>query len=168
MGELAATLARLLAAAGPLPVRWADDEGEHWLVVPDRERLRAARPAAAIGFFGQARATVDHGPLLALEESIVGRADALGGLLAYYNVGLSRGGWGNLVLIAPGATVLAAMPDHAVAVGRAAAHYHSIRLHTADLPEGVAAPAALALQTTTLFDFDTAPTRRTVRVHPAT
>ena len=60
LGALRATLGR--AAVGPRAdvLRFADEVAEHHVVVPDWAALDAVRPAAIVGFFGQARADVDH------------------------------------------------------------------------------------------------------------
>jgi len=81
--------------AGPLP--WPDGT-EHWLCVPDPEALASTRPIAAVGFFGQARTGVDHAPIVEREHDIVARAARFDGLLTYYNLRLSDGRYGNLIL----------------------------------------------------------------------
>jgi hypothetical protein len=154
-----ATLARMHAAllaesrtARPRE-RWEGADGStHWLVVPDWERLRAARPIAAVGFFGQAR-PVDHAPIMTLEAAIVSRAGAFDGLLGYHNARLAEGGWGNLVLFDARESALHVRDDrtHREALALTPAHYRSLRLHAATLPEGIAGP--LALVRTRYFDF---------------
>src|SRR5262245_48652501 len=85
-----ALLERLRAALREAP-RTAGEQrlargGElHSIVVPDWEALERTRPAAGVGFFGQARADVDHEPLAPLEDAVVELAAAGGGLLAYHN-----------------------------------------------------------------------------------
>jgi len=72
----------------------------HWLVVPRTCALLAARQVTAVGFFGDLRPEVNHGPIYQLEADIVGRLPryAAAGLLAYYDDELERGMHGNLVL----------------------------------------------------------------------
>ena len=79
---------------------WTGGGESHWLVVPELRALVQSRPAFGVGFFGQAREHVDHGPILDLEHDLVARASRFPGLLAYYNVRFADGQWGNLVLFA--------------------------------------------------------------------
>ena len=81
--EMRRTLARRLregslppADAGPL----AEPDGtEHWLCVPRPDALADARPVAAVGFFGQAYANIDHAPIVEREHDIVARAARFAG-----------------------------------------------------------------------------------------
>jgi hypothetical protein len=138
---------------------------QHRLAVPDWGALDRTRPAVGIGFFGQARPEVDHEPLAALEDEIVGRAGELGGLLAYHNALLEPGRWANLVVFAaPGASgVLGGDGVHECAVQRTPSHYFSLRLHRGSLPDGALGTAPFVLERTLFLDFAEHPPRRVVR-----
>ena len=158
LATLRAMQAALRDAANgpPLPVRWEDCEGaKHWLTVPDPARLREHAPCSAVGFFGQGR-PVDHGPIIDLEHEIVGRAADFAGLLAYYNVELRPGRHGNLVVFedAPSRGHVAGDAVHLIAIERAPLHYHSLRLHIGELPDGAAGAASIRLDRTRYMDFD--------------
>ena len=159
---------------------WADGTGSvellehpaaglrHWLVVPCTCALLAAYQVTAVGFFGDLRAEVDHGPIYQLEADIVGRLPryAAAGLLAYYDAELERGIHGNLVLfgapeIPPGwhGDVV-----HARAVALAPHHYHCIRLHRGLVRGPFAGTGGIAVQRTRYFDFGRELTWRGLRV----
>ena len=146
---------------------WCEPAGdEHLLVLPSLSALRATRPAVAVGFFGQARDDVDHAPIVALEHNLLRRALAFRGLLAYHNVRLAAAHlWGNLVVFAdrdaPGE--LARDDEHRLSIQAASHHYHSLRLHRYDLPDGVLGAAPLCWTRTTYLDFADDPPWRAVR-----
>lgn len=146
---------------------WRDPTGDgNLLVIPDVEALTVRAPAVAVGFFGQARADVDHSPITRLEHALLTRADAFGGLLAYYNVHFAaREQWGNLVVFdapdAPG--LMAGDEEHRQAIRLTPAHYHSLRLHRFVLAEGALGAAPLEWVRTTYLDFEADPPWRGVR-----
>jgi hypothetical protein len=145
---------------------WRDPDGaEHWTVVPDRDALVTARPLVAVGFFGQARDDVDHLPIVELEHRLLERAAAFEGLLAYHNVRFASGQWGNLVLFAHDAGPLRVRDDvvHADAIARTPRHYHSLRLHRVDVPDGILGAEPLRLLRTSYYDFADDPPWRAVR-----
>jgi hypothetical protein len=118
-----------------------------------------------VGFFGQARQDVDHAPIIAIEQELLGRAAAFEGLLAYHNVRFADGAWGNLVLFADGLAPGHLRDDerHLVAVGRTPLHYRSLRLHRALLATGALGGDDLELRRTAYYDFDEDPPWRAVR-----
>ena len=153
----AAVAARI--AAGGEEERWTDaDGGRHWLVVPDRDCLRATAPAVGVGFFGQAL-DVDHDPINRIEAEMLQHVGRYPGLLGYCNVeypqpdGTSQ--WGNLVVFADraAADALNAEGLHRSAVERSPRHYASLRLHRVELPEGAAGSSPPRLVESLLFDF---------------
>jgi hypothetical protein len=167
--EMRALLARRLRD-GTLPAPDAGplehpDGTAHWLCVPDPAALAATRPVAAVGFFGQARSNVDHGPILEREHAIVARAAAFDGLLTYYNLRFGDGRYGNLVLFssAPAKAHVTADLVHGEAVSRTPQHYHSLRLHHAELRDGVLGAGELELQRTRYLDFACEPAWSAVR-----
>jgi hypothetical protein len=138
---------------------------QHRIVVPDWDALAATRPAAGVGFFGQARDGVDHDPIAVLEDEIVGRAGGLDGLLAYHNALLEPGRWANLVVFAQPAAVGVLREDgvHEDAVARTPMHYASLRLHRGALPDGALGDAPFTLERTLFLDFGETPPRRWIR-----
>jgi hypothetical protein len=158
-------------AGGPGPVEVLEYPAaglRHWLVVPGACALLAAGQVTAVGFFGDLRPGVDHGPIYQLEADIVGRLGryAAAGLLAYYDAELERGVHGNLVLFgAPG------VPPgwhgdvvHARAVALAPHHYRCIRLHRGRVRGPFAGTGGLAVERTRYFDFGAEPAWRGLRV----
>jgi hypothetical protein len=169
LAALAAIRAALVRrhAAGGGPGRWVDAAGaEHWLVAPDWDALASTRPAVAVGFFGQARADVDHAPIVDLEHDILARAASFAGLLAYCNVRFADGQWGNLVLFADAGGPGHVWGDavHADAIARTPRHYHSLRLHRASLAGGLLGEDGLRLERTSYYDFASDPVWRAVRL----
>ena len=148
-------------------LRFADAVGVHHLAVPDWEALAARRPDAVVGFFGQARAGVDHAPIIAIEKDIVARAAEVPGLLAYHNARLADDRWGNLVVFdSPSATgALAGDPQHAAAVARTPEHYDSLRLHRGALADGALGEAPITVGETLYLDFAETPAWRAVRTY---
>jgi hypothetical protein len=138
----------------------------HRIAVPDWSALSSDRPAVGVGFFGQARPDVDHGPISAMEDEIVERAASLDGLLAYHNALLEPGRWANLVVFASVSAVDSLRGDalHEAAIGRTPVHYASLRLHRGLLAGGALGAAPFALERTLFFDFSHDPPRRFVRV----
>jgi hypothetical protein len=140
----------------------------HWLVVPRTCALLAAHQVTAVGFFGDLRPGVEHGPIYRLEADIVGRLPryAAAGLLAYYDAELERGVHGNLVLfgapdVPPGWHGDAV---HARAVALAPHHYRCIRLHRGLIRGPFAGSGGIAVQRTRYFDFGAEPAWRGLRV----
>jgi len=153
-------------ASGATGGTWVDHTGaEHLLVLPDAAAVAAARPAQAVGFFGQARAEVDHAPIGLIEHELLDRAASFRGLLAYHNVRFGEAAWGNLVVFADGDAPAHVRDDarHLDAVARTARHYRSLRLHRLVLPEGVLGEAPLELRRTAYHDFGQDPPWRAHR-----
>ena len=133
--------------------------------MPAARALIESSPTFGVGFFGQAREHVDHGPIIELEHELVDRTDPLTGLLAYYDVRFVTGQWGNLVLFA-GADDPARLrsdPTHQEALMRAGDHYRSVRLHRLRFPDGALGVATPSLESTLLIDFTETPPWRAVR-----
>jgi hypothetical protein len=151
--------------------RWTGADGAaHWLVVPDWERLASVAPATAIGFFGQAREDVDHGPIVALEHELLARAETIDGLLAYHNVRFADGQWGNLVVFAAAGDPAGVRADtrHVEAVSRTPRHYHSLRLHVGTLDTGALGEQEPRIARTLYLDFAGDPPWRAVRDYAPT
>jgi hypothetical protein len=170
LGKVRAAL-REKAVATRRRSRWtAADGAVHWLVVPDWELLVSAAPATAIGFFGQAREDVDHGPIVALEHELLAHAEAIDGLLAYHNVRFADGQWGNLVVFAAADDPAGVRADvrHVEAVSRTPRHYHSLRLHVGTLDTGALGELEPRIARTLYLDFSSDPPWRAVRNYALT
>jgi len=137
----------------------------HRIAVPDWSALSRDRPAVGVGFFGQARPDVDHGPISLMEDEIVERAASLDGLLAYHNALLEPGRWANLVVFESVSAVGSLRSDvlHEAAVALTPVHYASLRLHRGLMADGALGAAPFALERTLFFDFSCDPPRRFVR-----
>ena len=137
----------------------------HRIAVPDWSALSRDRPAVGVGFFGQARADIDHEPIVVMEDEIVERAASLDGLLVYHNALLEPGRWANLVVFASVSAVESLRGDaiHEAAVALTPKHYASLRLHRGVLPGGALGAAPFALERTLFFDFSQESPRRFVR-----
>lgn len=138
-------------------VREADAAGNRtWIRVPDREALLAVGELTTVGFFGQARADVDHDPIHRLEEAIVDTLELVRGVLSYFDLGLPHGGYGNLILCdAPDVAVRwHEHRIHAQAVELAPRHYHSARLHNGVVRSPLLGDADLVVLRTRYYDFD--------------
>jgi hypothetical protein len=140
----------------------------HWLVVPRTPALLAAQRVTAVGFFGDLRPGVDHGPIYRLEAEIVGRLPryAAAGLLAYYDAELERGVHGNLVLFGTPEMPPGWHRDvvHARAVALAPHHYRCIRLHRGLVRGPLLGTSGIAVERTRYFDFAAEPAWRGLRV----
>lgn len=147
-------------------LREPDPNGRrHWIRIPDCAALRAAPRLTVVGFFGQARDTVDHTPIDELEAGIVETLDTLPGVLCYYDLELAAGRYGNLILCsAPDApTRVQDHSQHRQAVELTPRHYHSVRLHNGAVRDRFDSDAQLVIERTRYYDFDADPPWRAVR-----
>jgi hypothetical protein len=149
-------------------VRERDEHGlRHLIVVPDTANLLEAGNLTGVGFFGQARADVDHQVLFDLEDELVAAMNEYGdvGLVTYYDVELPKSAYGNLVLFST--------PDippewsqnavHRRAVELSPAHYDYVRLHKGTISGGLLGECDLAIERTKYLDFEDSGGWRAVR-----
>jgi hypothetical protein len=164
---LRATLTHAAARSRAPVLRFADEAGEHHVAVPDWEVLAATRPAAMVGFFGQARDDICHEAIIALEHDIVDRARAFPGLLAYHNAQLAGGQWSNLVVFRSldDTGDVTGDPVHVAAVAVTPRHYSSLRLHRGALAGGCLGDAPAVVAETLYLDFEQSPTWRALRAY---
>jgi hypothetical protein len=140
-----------------------------WIRVPDRAALLAAEELTTVGFFGHARADVDHSPIDRLEEEVVDTLESVPGILSYFDLELSVGRYGNLILCAA-ADVPARWREHRThheAVELTPSHYHTVRLHTGVVHSALLGEGDLVLLRTRYFDFDSDPSWRACREYSA-
>jgi hypothetical protein len=164
LARLRRHVAEIDVSDGPRDDRFVDD-AEHMIVLPDPSIVSSSDDLVAVGFFGQARADVDHRPIVELEERLVRRMPGTTGLVAYYNVHWPTRGWGNLVLFAGEAAKDGWGHDdlHHDAIERSARHYHSIRLHNGIVAGGLLGGRPVRLVRTKYLDFSTVPPWRCIR-----
>jgi hypothetical protein len=165
-GHLRSLAAESAGDRRPVYTHLLDDNGAtHRIVVPHWKSLRAGEDIVAVGFFGQTRPDVSHGPIMDLENELIEQLPATPGLLTYYNLHRPKQGYGNLVLFESGATKDGWRDNqtHSRAVERTPNHYYSVRLHNGLIPGGVMSPNKLVLVRTKYFDFRSAPYWRAVR-----
>jgi len=143
-----------------------DSDGHrHWIRAPNLAALRAASGMTAVGFFGRARADIDHLPIDELEAGIVGTLETISGVVCYYDLALAEGGYGNLILCAaPDAPKrVDTHPLHRRAVELTPRHYHCVRLHTGVVPGRFLGDDSLVIERTRYYDFDCDPPWLAVR-----
>ena len=149
-----------------LLVREPDSDGHrHWIAAPNLAALRAGSGMTAVGFFGRARADIDHVPIDELEAGIVDTLETIPGVLCYYDVALAEGEYGNLILCAAPDTPkrVDTHPLHRRAVELTPGHYHCVRLHTGVVPGPFLGDDSLVLERTRYYDFDCNPPWLAVR-----
>jgi hypothetical protein len=149
-------------------VRETDAAGlRTWIRVPDRAALLAAEALTTVAFFGHARTEVDHTPIDRLEASIVDTLEEVPGVLSYFDLELSPGRYGNLILCET-PEVPVRWREHAAhrrAVELSPGHYHSVRLHSGIVRSALLGGGELELLRTRYFDFDCAPPWLAERVY---
>jgi hypothetical protein len=131
-------------------------DGVTWIRVPDRAALLECTELTTVGFFGQARAEVDHSSIHELEERIVDTLEEVPGVLSYFNLVLEHGRHGNLILC-DGPDVPVRWHEHRIhvhAVELAPHHYHSARLHNGIVRSPLLGDAELDVLRTRYLDFD--------------
>jgi len=157
------TMLRLMRArarswGGPsVHVREIDEAGlRTWIRVPDLPALLAAPELTTVGFFGRARGDVDHAPIHELERQIVDTLEWIPGLLGYFDLELSTGHYGNLVLCADADVPVRwhAHELHRRAVELAPRHYHAARLHNGVVRSPLLGEADLDVLRTRSYEFD--------------
>jgi hypothetical protein len=131
----------------------------HWLAVPDLGALAAARDVTAVGFFGQARADVDHAILFEMERAVAATFVTYSrfGLLSYYDAafGTSTHRYGNLILFSTSNVPKEWYENraHEQSVALAREHYLSIRLHNGRIPGPFLGSAGIVVERTKYFDY---------------
>lgn len=127
-----------------------------WIRVPDLDALLRARELTTVGFFGRARDGVDHAPIHELERQIVDTLERVPGVLAYFDLELAGGRYGNLILCADEETPaqLHTHELHRRAVELTPRHYHSARIHRGRVATPLLDGGELVHLHTRAFEFD--------------
>ena len=136
---------------------WKVDGLSHRLIICNEPKLRFREKTCAVGFFGERRTDIDPGPLEAANSAIVAEFTHYPGILSYSSVELARGRWANLVLHDDpidrehwrGSEL------HAEAVRLLSpVHYKNVRIHNAELTDGLTDDPKLVVERTKYFDFE--------------
>ena len=136
---------------------WNVDGLAHRLIICDEPRLRFREKTCAVGFFGERRTDVDPGPLEAANSAIVAEFTHYPGILSYSSVELARGRWANLVLHDDpiDREYWRGSELHAEAVRfLSPVHYKNVRIHNAELTDGLTDDPKLVLERTKYYDFE--------------
>lgn len=166
MEQDAAVMRKMLGRLRELAPAW-DAETVHvkekgadglrvWIRVPDLPKLLAAPKLTTVGFFGHTRSDVDQSPIHDLEGRVVDTLEWTPGVLAYFDLELEDGRYGNLILLTDDAAPAQLQEHtlHRLAVELTPRHYHSARLHYGQVDSPLLGDAELVVTRTRRFDFD--------------
>lgn len=136
---------------------WKVDDLTHRLIVCDEDRLRYRERTCVVGFFGERRVDQDPSPLEEANSAIVSEFAHYPGILSYSSVELARGHWANLVLhddpVDREYWRQSALHAEAVRL-LSPLHYRNVRIHNAELTDGLTDSPRLVLERTKYYDFD--------------
>lgn len=136
---------------------WKVDGLTHRLIICDESRLRYRERTCVVGFFGERRADLDSGPLEEANTALVAEFTRYPGILSYSSVELPGGHWANLVLHddpvdreywrrselhAKAAKLLSPL------------YYKNVRIHNAELTDGLTDRPRIVLERTKYYDFE--------------
>ncbi len=136
---------------------WKIDDLTHRLIVCNEDRLRYRDRTCVVGFFGQRRLEQDPSPLEEANSAIVAEFTKYPGILSYSSVELAKGRWANLVLHDDpiDREYWRGSELHAEAVKLLSPiHYRNVRIHNAELTDGLTDSPKLVLERTKYFDFE--------------
>lgn len=136
---------------------WKVDDLTHRLIICDEDRLRFRDRTCVVGFFGERQVDRDPSPLEEANSAIVSEFTAYPGILSYSSVELATGRWANLVLHDDPVDRDYWMQSelHAEAVRRLSpVHYRNVRIHNAELTDGLTDTPSLVLERTKYYDFE--------------
>lgn len=135
---------------------WRVDGLTRRVIVCDEGRLRAHPELCVVGFFAERRTEVDIKPLDEANAAIVAEFTQYPGILSYSSMELHRGHWANMVLhddpVDPEYWRQSALHAQAVKL-LSPAHYRNLRIHNAQLTDGLFDAPAIVVQRTKYFDF---------------
>ena len=170
MVEALSQFVRSLTAIPDYPrplIHFLEESGTrlHRLALVNADALLQARDLTVVGFCGQKRGGIDHGPLHALDVELVAELPQYPGLLSYSTLHLEDGNACNLVLFSQPQAIQhwATSKKHAQAVQMSSGYYESIRLHHGRLAGDLTSNSTLILLRTKYFDYRHQPVWRAVR-----
>lgn len=136
---------------------WKVDDLTHRLIICNEDRLRHRDRTCVVGFFGERRLKQDPTPLEEANSAIVGEFTRYPGILSYGSVELDKGRWANLVLHDDPVDreYWRQSELHAEAVRLLSPiHYRNVRIHNAELTDGLTDDPKLVLERTKYYDFE--------------
>jgi hypothetical protein len=154
-------------APGKRPVCQSDPQGRHFRIYYVRpDVLFRATNLVAVGFFGVKRPNADIAPLLAADRMFEPELNRHRGLLSLSTVRIPDGNFANLVLFTDHAAKdrWNTAPIHRDTVAEISPpYYRSVRLNNARLPDGLADPDGLVMETVKYIDYRSEPPWRALR-----
>lgn len=136
---------------------WKVDDLTHRLIICDEDKLRYRDRTCVVGFFGERRLRQDPSRLEDANSAIVAEFAEYPGILSYSSVELAEGRWANLVLHDDpiDREYWRQSKLHAEAVRMLSPiHYKNVRIHNAELTDGLTDQPKLVLERTKYFDFE--------------
>jgi hypothetical protein len=147
-------------------IAWKLEGLTHRALICNPERLRGSQEVCAVGFFSERHTGLDVAPLEEANLEVVREFKKYPGVLSYSSVELPGGLWANLVLHDTPEVVerWRESKRHARAVAELSpVHYRNVRIHNAKLTQGVFGDAALQIERTKYFDYDSPEEWRAIR-----
>ncbi len=136
---------------------WKVDGLTHRLIICDEDRLRHRDRTCVVGFFGERNVDQDPSPLEEANSAIVGEFTNYPGILSYSSIELAEGRWANLVLHDDpiDREYWRGSELHAEAARLLSPiHYKNVRIHNAELTDGLTDDPKLVLERTKYYDFE--------------
>lgn len=136
---------------------WRVDGLNHRLIICDEPKLRFRERTCVVGFFGERRDDLDPGPLEQANSEIVAEFSKYPGILSYSSVEIAGGRWANLVLHDDPVDrqYWRGSERHAQAVEMLSpVYYRNVRIHNAELTDGLTDSPRLVVEKTKYFDFE--------------
>lgn len=161
LGDVRATLREVDAGIRTLEpyqrLAWRVDDLTHRLIICNEDRLRHRERTCVVGFFAERRVDQDPAPLEAANSEIVAEFTHYPGILSYSSVELAPHSWANLVLHDDpiDREYWRGSELHARAVKLLSPlHYKNVRIHNAELTDGLTDTPRLVLERTKYYDFE--------------
>lgn len=136
---------------------WKVDGLTHRLIICDEPRLRYREKTCVVGFFGERRMGLDPGPLDEANAAIVAEFTQYPGILSYSSVELPGGHWANLVLhddpVDREYWRQSKLHQKAASL-LSPIHYKNVRIHNAELTDGLTDAPNIVLERTKYYDFE--------------
>lgn len=141
-------------------LRTAEPDGRALrLVLCNGAELLRPAPMPVVGFFGQRRADAEYGPIGRVDEELLEEFLQHPHIIAYCSLELPCTNWGNLVVMSSPQAPQQwnGSERHRYAAQELAPRYYaSVRIHNAELPEGLLSGGDLVLRRTKYYDYQTA------------
>jgi hypothetical protein len=129
---------------------------QHRAVIAQEGPLQAAGDLAWVGFFATRRVGMDHAPLTAVDDELIGEFPRHPAIVSYSSLELADGNWGNLIVVDPpgGREHWRTSEKHAWAARELAPRqYTVIRFHHGVFPGGLGSGREPIVVRTKYYDF---------------